>query len=63
MAVPGVDVIDPDDHELQELAAEDRWRRQRQAELSRHPDCRDDAHPGCAKCEPDEDDDTTANEA
>jgi hypothetical protein len=50
-------MIDDDlDPMIEELRAEDRWRKRRHAELMRHPDCRDPDHPGCERCEEDDDD-------
>lgn len=43
-----------DDGEVEELRAQARWQRRYNADLSRHPDCRDPDHPGCPRCEPDE---------
>jgi hypothetical protein len=37
-----------------EMRRESRYERMREAELSRHPDCRDPDHPGCWKCEDEE---------
>ena len=39
-----------DDTELEELRAQVFFERQRNARLSRAPDCRDPDHPGCPKC-------------
>lgn len=39
-----------DEYELEELRAQVRFERQRDARLSRNPDCRDPDHPGCPKC-------------
>lgn len=48
-------MIDDDlDPMIEELRAEDRWRKRRHAELMRHPDCRDPDHPGCDRCEEEE---------
>ncbi len=44
-----------DDPEVEELRAQSRFERRYQADLARHPDCRDPDHPGCPQCE-DEDD-------
>lgn len=44
-----------EDIERDELMAEDRLARQRWARLCAHPDCRDPDHPGCARCEGDDD--------
>ena len=41
--------IDPDD--LAELQLDQRLERRYLAALARNPDCRDPAHPGCARCE------------
>jgi hypothetical protein len=45
-----------DESDYDDLLAEERWKKRRHAELMRHPDCRDPDHPGCERCEEDDDD-------
>jgi hypothetical protein len=40
-----------DEYDIQELKAQDRFERQMLARLMANPDCRDPDHPGCEKCE------------
>jgi hypothetical protein len=46
---------DHDDHDLAELRAEAAAERRYRGLLARYPDCRDPDHPGCERCEPQED--------
>lgn len=39
------------DDELDDLLQQARFDRRHQADLARHPDCRDPDHPGCEACE------------
>lgn len=48
-----------DEYELEELRAQVRFERKRDARLSRNPDCRDPDHPGCPKCMEDDHDAST----
>lgn len=47
--------FDPNEADYEELRAQDRADKRHQAQMLRHPDCRDPDHPGCEQCE-DEDD-------
>lgn len=49
--------LDDLDPYVEELKAQDRFERRRQANLLAHPDCRDPDHLGCERCEESEDDD------
>ena len=40
-----------DEYDIEELKAQDRFERQMRASLMANPDCRDPDHPGCEKCE------------
>lgn len=44
-------MIELDEYTANELAAQDRFERQRARALARNPDCRDPEHPGCPSCE------------
>ena len=39
------------EHEREELAREEFWRRRAHQRFMRAPDCRDPDHPGCRLCE------------
>lgn len=39
-----------DEYEIEELRAQVRFERQRNARLAQNPDCRDPDHPGCPNC-------------
>lgn len=51
--------IDPDD--LAEMRQEQVLERRYLAALSRNPDCRDPAHPGCERCAVDDEQEKTAS--
>lgn len=42
--------------EMEEMRADDRIERRYQRQLANHPHCQDPDHPGCEKCEPEDDD-------
>lgn len=42
---------EPDDDFISDLRMQAFRERQYRAILTRHPDCRDPAHPGCERCE------------
>ena len=48
---------DPDDSEHAELKARTLYENRYGARLSAHPKCNDPDHPGCWRCEDEEDDD------